>query len=226
MMTIAENIQAITGTLPEGIRLVAVSKTRPVRDILEAYHAGQRIFGENKAREMAEKFPLLPADTEWHFVGHLQTNKVRMIAPFVAMIQSVDSLRLLKVINKEALACDRVIRCLLEFYIAEEETKFGLSEEEAVELLESPEYRQMKNIRICGVMGMATFTDETTVVRSEFRRLKTIFEKMKATFFKDDPEFREVSMGMSSDYLVAAEEGSTMVRIGSSLFGERISRKG
>ncbi|MDI9565026.1 MAG: YggS family pyridoxal phosphate-dependent enzyme [Bacteroidota bacterium] len=225
-MTIAENIQAITGTLPEGIRLVAVSKTRPVRDILEAYHAGQRIFGENKAREMAEKFPLLPADTEWHFVGHLQTNKVRMIAPFVAMIQSVDSLRLLKVINKEALACDRVIRCLLEFYIAEEETKFGLSEEEAVELLESPEYRQMKNIRICGVMGMATFTDETTVVRSEFRRLKTIFEKMKATFFKDDPEFREVSMGMSSDYLVAAEEGSTMVRIGSSLFGERISRKG
>jgi len=226
MMTIAENIQAITGILPEGIRLVAVSKTRPVRYILEAYHAGQRIFGENKAREMAEKFPLLPADTEWHFVGHLQTNKVRMIAPFVAMIQSVDSLRLLKVINKEALACDRVIRCLLEFYIAEEETKFGLSEEEAVELLESPEYRQMKNIRICGVMGMATFTDETTVVRSEFRRLKTIFEKMKATFFKDDPEFREVSMGMSSDYLVAAEEGSTMVRIGSSLFGERISRKG
>lgn len=221
VMTIAENILTIKNRLPGHVKLVAVSKTRPPEDLLQAYHAGQRSFGENKTRELADKYPLLPADVEWHFIGHLQSNKVKMIAPLVSLIHSVDSLKLMQNINREARAIDRVIPCLLEFYIAEETSKFGLSEEEAQVLLSSEEFRQLRNIRVCGVMGMATYTEEKEVVRKEFRRLKGIFDRLKADFFSGNDYFREISMGMSSDYEVAVEEGSTIVRIGSSIFGER-----
>ncbi len=221
MKTIAENIQAFRSSLPENVRLVAVSKTKPVEVLLEAYHAGQRIFGENKAQEVAAKFPVLPSDIDWHFIGHLQTNKVRMIAPFVTMIHAVDSLKLLKVINREAMACKKVISCLLEFRIARENTKFGLTFEEACELLESTAFRELDHVTIAGVMGMATYTDDTEQVRHEFRSLKLIFDQIKQNYFAGSAGFREISMGMSGDYLVAIQEGSTMVRIGSSIFGER-----
>jgi hypothetical protein len=188
---------------------------------MEAYHAGQRLFGENKALEMATKYPQMPADTEWHFIGHLQTNKVRIIAPFVTCIHSVDSLRLLLEINREALRNNRTISCLLQFHIAEEETKFGLSLEEAKAILESDTFKTLRNIAITGVMGMATFTENLDQVRKEFRHLKTIFEVIKEAFFKEQPSFREISMGMSDDYQVAIDEGSTMVRIGSAVFGAR-----
>jgi len=206
---------------PGKITLVAVSKTHPPERILEIYHQGQRIFGENRAQEMLEKHHALPADIEWHLIGHLQTNKVKLIAPFVRMIHSVDSLRLLQEIDKQALKNNRVIDCLLQFHIAQEETKFGLDENEARELLESDIFSQLKNVRICGVMGMATFTDDETQVRREFRLLKTIFEKLKKDLFPNDEHFREISMGMSGDWRLAVEEGSTMVRIGSLIFGTR-----
>ena len=202
-------------------RLVAVSKTHPASRILDLYHQGQRVFGENRPQEMLEKQAALPADIEWHQIGHLQTNKVKTIAPFVALIHSVDSLRLLQEIDKQALKCQRVIDCLLQFHIAEEETKFGLSEAEAVELLQSAEFKALQNVRICGVMGMATFTDHTEQVRSEFRNLKSIFERLKAQFFIQQPHFKEISMGMSGDWELALEEGSTLLRIGSLIFGER-----
>lgn len=205
----------------KNVTLVAVSKTQPSERILELYHKGQRIFGENRAQEMLEKHAALPEDIEWHLIGHLQTNKVKLIAPFVRMIHSVDSLRLLQEIDKQALRCNRTIDCLLQFHIAQEETKFGLDEAEARELLGSDTFRQMKNIRICGVMGMATFTDNEAQVRSEFRRLKRIFEKLKKDFFPESLHFREISMGMSGDWRIAVEEGSTMIRVGSLIFGER-----
>lgn len=202
-------------------RLVAVSKTHPASRILDLYHQGQRVFGENRPQEMLEKQAALPADIEWHQIGHLQTNKVKSIAPFVSLIHSVDSLRLLQEIDKQALKCQRVMDCLLQFHIAEEETKFGLSEAEAVELLQSAEFKALQNVRICGVMGMATFTDHTEQVRSEFRNLKSIFERLKAQFFIQQPHFKEISMGMSGDWELALEEGSTLLRIGSLIFGER-----
>ncbi|MCE7923431.1 MAG: YggS family pyridoxal phosphate-dependent enzyme [Haliscomenobacteraceae bacterium CHB4] len=205
----------------QNVTLVAVSKTHPPERILEIYRQGQRIFGENRAQEMLEKHAALPADIEWHLIGHLQTNKVKYIAPFVRMIHSADSLKLLQEIDKQALKNNRVIECLLQFHIAQEETKFGLDEAEARELLSGDIFKQLKNIRICGVMGMATFTDDVTQVRSEFRRLKTIFDKLKKEFFPGDPNFREISMGMSGDWRIAVEEGSTMVRMGSLIFGER-----
>lgn len=205
----------------KNVALVAVSKTQPPERILEMYRQGQRIFGENRAQEMLEKHAALPADIEWHLIGHLQTNKVKLIAPFVRMIHSVDSLRLLQEIDKQALNANRTIDCLLQFHIAQEETKFGLDEAEARELLDSDTFRQMKNIRICGVMGMATFSDDGVQVRSEFRHLKAIFENLKKAFFLKNPDFREISMGMSGDWRIAVEEGSTMVRIGSLIFGER-----
>lgn len=221
MRTIAENIQAIRSSLHGNVKLVAVSKTKPVEDLLEAYHAGQRLFGENKAQEMAAKFRMLPADTEWHFIGHLQTNKVKMIAPFVALIHAVDSLKLLKVIDREAKACNRVIPCLLEFRIAREETKYGLSYEDACEILENPDFGELENVTMAGVMGMATFTGDMELVRSEFRLLSQIFDRIRQNYFSESAAFREISMGMSGDYLMAMEEGSTLVRIGSSIFGER-----
>lgn len=202
-------------------RLVAVSKTHPVSRILEVYEQGQRIFGENRPQEMLEKQSALPADIEWHLIGHLQTNKVKSIAPFVSLIHSVDSLRLLQEIDKQALKHNRVIDCLLQFHIAQEETKFGLSESEALEILQSPEFSSLHNIRICGVMGMATFTDNTEQVRQEFRSLKIIFDRLKQTIFPQAPYFREISMGMSGDWRIALEEGSTLVRIGSLIFGAR-----
>lgn len=205
----------------QNVTLVAVSKTHPPERILEIYHQGQRIFGENRAQEMLEKQATLPADIEWHLIGHLQTNKVKLIAPFVRMIHSVDSLRLLEEIDKQAAKAARKIDCLLQFHIAQEETKFGLDEAEARALLSSDTFRQMKNVRICGVMGMATFTDDEAQVRREFRSLKSIFEKLKQEFFSENPHFREISMGMSGDWRIAVEEGSTMVRVGSLIFGER-----
>lgn len=203
------------------VALIAVSKTHPPERILDLYHQGQRAFGENKVQEMVVKYETLPKDIEWHLIGHLQTNKVKYIASFVRMIHSVDSLRLLQEIEKQARKAGRVIDCLLQFHIAGEETKFGLDEQEASSLLESPEYRAMAAVRICGVMGMASFSEDVARVRAEFRHLRDIFQTLKANYFADAPWFKEVSMGMSGDWSVAAEEGSTMVRIGSLIFGER-----
>lgn len=205
----------------KNVRLVAVSKTQPPERLLELYRAGQRIFGENRVQEMLEKRDALPDDAEWHLIGHLQTNKVKFIADFVQMIHSVDSLRLLAEIDKQAAKANRTIDCLLQFHVAQEETKFGLDETEAVALLQSPELQQMKHVRLCGVMGMASFSDDKTLVRSEFHHLQEIFQRIKKAFFPNDPHFREISMGMSGDWEIAVEEGSTMVRIGSLLFGER-----
>jgi PLP dependent protein len=220
-MGIGENILTLKSSLPEHVKLIAVSKTKPVADIMEAYQAGQRLFGENKAQEMSSKFPLLPSDIGWHFIGHLQTNKVKYIAPFVSCIHSVDSLRLLLEINREALRNNRTIKCLLQFYIAEEESKFGLSLMEAESLLVSDTFRTLRNIEIAGVMGMATFTDNMDQVRKEFGNLKNIFLMIKEAFFRDKAFFCELSMGMSDDYPMAVEEGATMVRIGSTVFGAR-----
>lgn len=221
MSSIAENLKQIADSLPEGVKLVAVSKTKPVEAIEEAYNAGQRVFGENRAQELAEKYEVLPKDIEWHLIGHLQTNKVKYVAGFVAMIHGVESLKLLETIDKEAKKHNRVISCLLQFHVAQEETKFGLNIEEAKALLESESYAEMKNVRIEGVMGMATNTENLTQVREEFRHLRRIFEELKQQYFADKPEFKELSMGMSGDYLIAVEEGSTMVRVGSSIFGAR-----
>lgn len=221
-MVIADSIRQIRSTLPLQVRLVAVSKTKPPEDMMEAYGAGQRLFGENKAQELAAKYPRLPADTEWHFIGHLQTNKVKIIAPLVSMIHSVDSLRLLQVIDREASLLGRVIPCLLEFRIAGEETKFGLSRTEAETLLRSAEFAGLRHVTIAGVMGMASLTDDMNQVRREFRSLRENFEGLKKEFFPGHQDFREISMGMSSDYHIAVEEGSTMVRIGTTIFSERV----
>ena len=218
---IAEKLIEIKNALPKEVTLVAVSKTKPNEAILEAYQTGQRIFGENKVQEVCEKQESLPKDIEWHLIGHLQTNKVKFIAPFVSLIHAVDSMKLLVEINKEALKNNRVIDCLLQFYIAEEETKFGLSLEEATVLLTDEIFLNLKNIRIVGVMGMASFTDNTEQIKTEFRTLKNYFEILKSNHFKFNPEFKEISMGMSGDYELAIEEGSTMVRVGSSIFGGR-----
>lgn len=218
---IAEQLDEIRSEIPKGVTLVAVSKTKPVSDIMQAYNAGQRVFGENKVQELVDKATELPADIEWHLIGHLQTNKVKYIAQFVHLIHAVDSLKLLVEINKQALKHNRIINCLLQFHIADEESKFGLDLTESKAILESEEYNSMHNISICGVMGMATFTEDESKIRSEFRHLKTIFTTLKESFFSDSISFSEISMGMSGDYLLAIEEGSTMVRIGSSIFGTR-----
>ncbi len=220
-MCISSNIKSLRSYLPDHVKLVVVSKTQAVESILTAYNAGQRIFGENKVQELIEKQPRLPSDIQWHMIGHLQTNKVKYIAPFISMIHSVDSLKLLNEINKEAGKNKRVIGILLEFYIASEESKFGLCMEEAREILTSAEYQNMSNVRICGVMGMASFVDDTSIVRSEFKTLKQYFDSLKIEFFSDKEYFTEISMGMSGDYKIAIEEGSTMVRIGTAIFGER-----
>ena len=218
---IQENLKAILATIPSNVSLVAVTKTKPVSDLEEVYKAGQRIFGENKVQEMVEKYDQLPKDIQWHLIGHLQTNKVKFIAPFVSMIHSVDSLKLLNEINKEAKKNNRTIDCLLQFHIAEEETKFGLSLEEAKEILETREFVEMQNISVVGIMGMATFTNDLEIVQHEFRTLESYFQILKSHFFKYNRDFKEISMGMSGDYLLAIEEGSTMVRVGSSIFGAR-----
>jgi pyridoxal phosphate enzyme (YggS family) len=202
--------------------LVAVSKTKPASAIQKMYDKGQRIFGENRVQEVVEKYETLPKDIQWHAIGHLQRNKVKYIAPFVSMIHSVDSSRLLGEINKRAIENERVINCLLQFHIAEEESKFGWQNaEEVLSFLNSKSYSEMNNIAIVGVMGMATFTDDKKQVSDEFKRLKGYFDELKSDFFTDNGAFKEISMGMSGDYQLAVEEGSTMVRIGSLLFGSR-----
>ena len=220
-MTIAEALQNIKSTLPLGVQLVAVSKTHSVEAVQEAYDAGQRVFGENKAQELKDKYAVLPKDIQWHFIGHLQTNKIKYIAGFVSLIHSVDSLRLLVEIDREAKKANRIINCLLQFHIAEEETKYGLDMTDTHQLLTSDEYKTLQNINIVGVMGMATFTENTDIVRKEFRSLKLIFNTLKEKYFAEKLDFAEISMGMSDDYLVAIEEGSTLIRVGSSIFGMR-----
>jgi len=221
MSEIAANIMSLKQSLPSDVRLVAVSKTKPVEDIMEAYHGGQRCFGENRVQEILNKKDLLPPDIEWHLIGHLQRNKVKFIVPFIGMIQSVDSLRLLATINAEALKLNRVVNVLLQVYIAREETKFGFSIVEIEEMLTSIEFAELKFIRICGLMGMATFTSDILQVQGEFRSLAALFDELKEKYFYSDDYFREISMGMSGDYELAISEGSTMIRVGSLIFGER-----
>lgn len=204
-----------------GVTLVAVSKTKPLDQIQEMYDKGQRVFGENKAQELVDKYEALPKDIHWHFIGHLQRNKVKFIAPFISLLHGVDSLRLLKEVNKQAKKHDRKIACLLQFHIAEEDTKFGLDWSEAQAILESEAYKAMENIEIQGVMGMATYTDDLAQVRKEFQKLKEIYEQLKAAYFLNQSSFKEISMGMSGDYELAIAQGSTMVRIGTLLFGQR-----
>ena len=220
-MSIADNLFKIRQDIPESVCLVAVSKTKPVSALLQAYQANQRVFGENKVQELCTKQAELPDDIQWHFIGHLQSNKVKQIAPFVTLIHSVDSLKLLREINKEAERNNRIIHCLLEFHIATEESKFGLDYLEAKAVLDSTEYLKMENIRIDGVMGMASFTDDQNLIHLEFRNLKHIFDKIKKVYFPEQDHFSEISMGMSEDYQIAIREGSTMVRVGSSIFGIR-----
>ncbi len=220
-MSISENLRNIRLLIPSHVRLVAVSKTMPVSALQTAYEAGQRCFGENKVQELTTKAELLPNDIQWHFIGHLQTNKVKYIAPFVHIIESVDSLKLLREINRQAQKNKRIIRVLLQFHIASEETKFGLDETEAAELMTAVKTEQLNHVEICGVMGMATYTDHTETIRSEFRRLRNLFEWLKSTYFADSASFHEISMGMSGDFQLAIEEGSTNVRIGTSIFGIR-----
>ena len=220
-MDIVENYRSVLSRLPADVKLICVSKNHPASDIQLTYNAGQRIFGENKVQELVQKQEHLPKDIEWHLIGHLQTNKVKYIASFVSLIHSVDSFKLLAEINKQAVACGRIIDCLLQFHIAGEETKFGLSYPEAVELLSYPSFPEMKNIKIRGVMGMATFTDDESLVKAEFKELHAIFERLKMEFFSHAEGFTEISMGMSDDFQLAIEEGSTMVRIGTVIFGQR-----
>jgi len=218
---IKDNLDAIRKTIPEHVTLVAVSKTKPVSALQEVYDAGQRHFGENKVQEMTEKWEVLPKDIKWHLIGHLQTNKVKYIAPYVHLIHSVDSFKLLKEIDKEAKKNNRIIDCLLQFHVAQEETKFGLDFEEAKELIENPEFIDLHNVHVVGVMGMASFTENEDVVRKEFQQLEEYFQLIKSYYFTFNDDFKEISMGMSGDYQLAIEEGSTMVRVGSSIFGTR-----
>ena len=222
-MNIAQNIEKINAELAgTSARLIAVTKTKPVADLQAAYDGNCKVFGENKVQEMVEKWEILPKDIKWHLIGHLQSNKVKYMASFVSMIHSIDSLKLLQEVDKQALKNNRVIDCLLQIYIAQEETKFGLSEEEAIEILDSEEFKNVKNVRIVGVMGMATNTDNQEQIRTEFSNLKTFFDTLKTNYSdSDNVQLREISMGMSGDYMIAAEEGSTLVRVGSAIFGVR-----
>ncbi|HEU5289046.1 MAG TPA: YggS family pyridoxal phosphate-dependent enzyme [Cyclobacteriaceae bacterium] len=219
-MSIKNNIERLKESLPVECSLIAVSKTQPVDKIQEAYNAGQRIFGENKAQELAQKYEVMPRDIQWHMIGHLQSNKVKYIAPFVQLIHSVDSLKLLVEINKQALKNNRKINCLLQIHIADEETKFGFSEAEVMELLQANELKILTNIKITGLMGMATLTEDVDKIRTEFKTLKSLFEKIKLMNIPS-VEMKELSMGMSNDYKIAIEEGSTLIRVGTAIFGER-----
>ena len=218
---IKENLSRIKATLPAGVKLVAVSKTHPAEMLKEAYDAGQRIFGENKVQEMTAKSQVLPTDIEWHFIGHVQTNKIKMMAPYVSVIQGVDNYDKLAEIDRQAARFNRHITCLLQLHIAQEETKFGFSADECTEMLEEGKWKELKNITIGGVMGMASNTDNKAQVLGEFRHLKQLFDTYKEKYFLDSPDFNTISAGMSGDYQLAIEAGSNMVRIGSSIFGER-----
>lgn len=222
-MSIADNIKSLkneTDTIK--VKLIAVSKTKSIEEIEEAYEVGQRLFGENMVQELVDKYAALPKDIKWHLIGHLQTNKVKYIAPFISMVQSVDSLKLLQEIDKQAKKHDRVIDCLLQAFIADEETKYGLGFDEIIELLRSDEYTELGHVRIRGLMGIATNTDKEKQIREEFYELKTFFDGIKQSYFRQDPLFDILSMGMSSDYQIAIEQGSNMVRLGSTIFGQRV----
>ena len=222
-MSIADNINNLKKeTEARGVTLIAVSKTKPADVLMEAYNAGQRVFGENNVQEMVEKQQQLPNDIEWHLIGHLQSNKVKYIAPFISLIHSVDSLKLLQEIDKQAAKNKRAIDCLLQIYIADEETKFGLGRDEAIELLRSEGFSALKNVRIVGLMGIATNTDSEKQIKDEFYELHTFFDGIKTSFFRKEDSFKELSIGMSADYKIAMEEGSTMVRVGSLIFGQRL----
>lgn len=220
-MSVSENLNSVRKNIPSQVTLVAVSKFHPVESIREAYNCGQRIFGESRVQELTDKVSQLPTDIEWHFIGHLQTNKVKYIAPFITMIHAIDSERLLQEIDKSAAKVNRTIDCLLQIHIAEEESKFGFSLDECREFMASGRWKQMPNIRLRGVMGMATFTENETQVRREFEHLNHFFQEIKEKWFADEASFSEISMGMSDDYRMAIESGSTMVRIGSTIFGNR-----
>lgn len=221
MSHIKEQINEINGYLPEHVRLVAVSKFHPIEALEEAYAAGQRIFGESKVQEMTQKYEALPKDIEWHFIGHLQTNKIKYMAPYVALIHGVDSYKLLAEINKQAVKVGRTIPCLLQIHIAKEETKFGFSTDECRDMLRQGDWKALNHVQIAGVMGMATNTDDEAEIKSEFETLARFFHEIKNDYFQEEPSFKEISMGMSDDYPIAIEKGSTLVRIGSKIFGER-----
>ena len=218
---IRNNLQSVREHIPAHVQLVCVSKFHPDEAVLEAYHAGERIFGESRVQEMCGKYERLPKDIRWHFIGHLQTNKIKFIIPFVELIHGVDSYKLLVEINKQAEKANRIVNCLLQIHIAKEETKFGFSAEELLEILDSGKWKTLGNINICGLMGMATFTDNKNQVRAEFKNLKELFDRVKTIYFASDSSFKEISMGMSDDFELAIEEGSTMVRVGSLIFGLR-----
>jgi len=221
MSSISDNLQKIKDSLPENITLVAVSKKKPVKDLLEAYNAGQRIFGENKVQEMTKKWEQLPIDIQWHMIGHVQTNKVKYMAPFVSLVQGVESLKLLKEINKQAAKNDRIIPCLLQIHIAKEETKFGFDTEEVTTILETDTFKSLQNIKVVGLMGMATFTQDKNQIEKEFQQIKTFFDTLKLKQETQNLKLEILSIGMSGDYKIAIKNGSTMVRVGSAIFGER-----
>ncbi|MGQ9845986.1 MAG: YggS family pyridoxal phosphate-dependent enzyme [Bacteroidales bacterium] len=221
MNSIKQNIEQIRNIIPSHVKLIAVSKTKPISDIEEAMKAGQFIFGENRVQELVSKAAVIDKKAEWHMIGHLQTNKVKQLLPMVHLIHSVDSFKLAQVIDKEAQKNNKVVCCLLQMHIAKEETKFGFSEEELLTMLQMPNFYQLKNIKICGLMGIATFTDNKKVIEAEFSKLRKLFERIKNDFFKEASYFKELSMGMSNDFQIAIAQGSTMIRIGSLIFGER-----
>ncbi|MBQ2026049.1 MAG: YggS family pyridoxal phosphate-dependent enzyme [Paludibacteraceae bacterium] len=221
-MSVAAAIQRIKSTLPAHVELVAVSKFNPIEALQEAYEAGQRLFGESQAQELVPKAQAMPADVKWHFIGHLQTNKVKYIAPYVACIESVDSLKLLVEINKQAAKIDRVIPCLLQFHVAQEETKWGLTQDECEDILNSEQFANLRNIRIDGVMGMASNTENEARIRADFAQIARLFAYFKIHYFASSPHFKHISMGMTHDYPIAIKEGATLVRVGSGIFGERM----
>lgn len=220
-MSISNNLSAVRKNIPADVQLVCVSKFHPDEALLEAYKAGERIFGESKVQEMCGKYERLPKDIQWHFIGHLQTNKIKYIVPFVELIHGVDSYKLLVEIDKQAAKINRVVNCLLQVHIAIEETKFGFSPEELLDTLRAGEWQSLQHVKICGLMGMATFTDTKIQVKTEFRELKTLFDQAKSDYFAEEPAFKNLSMGMSDDFQLAIEEGSNMVRVGSLIFGNR-----
>ena len=220
-MSIADNLKQVLAELPQGVRLVAVSKFHPNEAIEEAYQAGQRIFGESKVQEMTAKYESLPKDIEWHFIGHLQSNKIKYMIPYVAMIHGIDTYKLLAEVNKQAGKAGRTVNCLLQIHVAQEETKFGFSPEECREMLDAGEWKALAQVRICGLMGMASNTDNIEQINGEFRLLSSLFKEIKENWFADSDVFRELSMGMSHDYHEAIASGSTLVRVGSKIFGER-----